>query len=101
MRAITICMLVALTVIGTTLWAQKPGEGSEARHGERTGPRKDNHQGIGKNQKVSAVVEGVGTLGISVRQIDPRVRDIGWAFQMGSESACDHVNLRVRPSRPD
>ena len=44
MRAITICMLVALTVNGTTLWAEA-WRGSEGRHGERTGPRKNNHQG--------------------------------------------------------
>ena len=76
MRAFTICMLVALTVNGTALLAQKPGE--EAKPGKAEEPvlvRTITREIMEKPIKPSAVVKGVGTLGIEVFLIDPRVRD--------------------------
>jgi hypothetical protein len=76
MRAITICMLVALTVNGTTLLAQKPGKAAKPGKAEEPGHvRTITREIMEKPIKPSAVVKGVGTLGIEVFLIDPRVRN--------------------------
>jgi hypothetical protein len=67
-------MLVALTVNGTTLWAQKPGEAAKAGMAKQPGPVKTITMREWKEPDVPSVVKGVGTLGISVHQIGPRGR---------------------------
>jgi len=74
MRAITVFMLVALTVTGITLFAQKPGEAAMTGMAKEPGPVKTITSREWKEPEVSSVVKGVGTLGISVQQIGPRAR---------------------------
>ena len=77
MRAITICMLVALTVTGTTLMAQKPGKAAKPDLLEERGHVKTTIRQVEQpyHTPPSAVAKEVGTLGIKVIGLEPRVRE--------------------------